>query len=147
MKSSRNISYDILRIFAILMVFYNHRYTFYIADTFKNVDFKYCLLSSLSIICKCGPPLFFMVSGALLLKKEESFKNILLHRILRIIIVMLACTVLVMYRDNDFNFITSFSTKLNWYLYQYLAYLFMLPFFRKIAINSNKNDTFLYIFL
>lgn len=146
-NSNRNISFDILRIIAILMVFYNHRYTFIYSDTFDNISLKYILGAILSIFCKCGPPIFFMVSGALLLKKEEKFSYILKHRVLRIIIVMIVCTILVMLRDKQMDFFEIFLSKLNWYLYQYLAYLLMLPIFRKISLNSTEKDMKLYLIL
>lgn len=129
------------------MFFYNHKYTFVFSDSFDNLSLKYIVGATLSIICKCGPPLFFMVSGALLLKKEEKFSYILKHRISRIIIVMIICTFLKMSSNNDYNFLLIFSHKLNWYLYQYLAYLFMLPFLRKISLNSNEKEIDLYLIL
>lgn len=88
-----------------------------------------------------------MVSGALLLKKEESFSYILKHRVVRILIVMILCTFFIMIKDKSWNFLLIFSQKLNWYLYQYLAYLLMLPFLRKISLHSNKKEMCIYLFL
>lgn len=143
----RDSMYDILRIIAIIMVLYNHRYTYIYPNNYDIITLKYIIGATLSIICKCGPPLFFMISGALLLKKEESFKYILKHRVSRILIIMVICSFLIMIRDNRLNFILVFTQKLNWYLYYYLAYLLMLPFLRKIALYSNEKEMNLYMIL
>lgn len=141
---NRNVSFDVLRILAIIMVLYNHRYTFIVSDTFDNISIKYIIGAILSITCKCGPPIFFMVSGALLLRKEEKFTYILVHRVLRIIIVMILCTFLMMYTYKRTDFLRIFSTELNWYLYAYAAYLLMLPFIRKITLHATEKEINLY---
>ena len=147
-EKNRLISFDILRIIAIFMVFYNHKYTYDIANNYNSFNLVYIIQATLSILCKCGPALFFMISGALLLGKEEKFSYIFKHRILRILIIMVICSFLVMRKDGyTYNFFTAFTQKCNWYLYQYLAYLIMLPFIRKIAINCTKNEMNLYLIL
>lgn len=137
-ENNRNIAYDVLRIIAILLVFYNHRYTFTISDSFNNITISYIITCILSIISKCGVPIFFMISGAVLLDKKEKYTYILKHRVLRILIVMFICLVLLMIRDKDFNILHAFKN-LNWFLYHYLIYLLILPLLRKfVSILNNK---------
>lgn len=146
MKPERNITYDILRIIAIICVLYNHTDCYSIANrTVANLGL-FLFYQSLALICRCGPPIFFMISGALLLGKNESFKNILVHRISRIICVMLLCTVLKASTNfTIIHFIETFCRDLNWYLYAYLGYLLMLPYLRMIAQHALLPDIKLYM--
>lgn len=135
---SRKNYLDLIRICAILMVLYNHRYTYRAAGEFMIYNLSSCVYQLLATLCRCGVPLFLMVSGTLLLGKEESCQEILKKRILRILIVMVLCT--LMRAAGDFspqNLMNTFFTGLNWYLYAYLDYLLMLPFLRKIAVNTS----------
>ncbi|MEE0956030.1 MAG: acyltransferase family protein [Eubacterium sp.] len=140
---------DILRVIAIIMVLFNHRYTYWGPE--QNIapgSLKIFLALGLSCICKCGPPLFFMVSGTLLLGREESFGRVLRHRVLRIIIVMLICSVyLSRYSLNARTILQNFLSEENWYFYSYIGYLLMLPFLRKIALHASEKDMYLYLIL
>ena len=150
-KSKRFVHLDILRLLAIFLVIFNHTgdrgYTLFI-DT---IDLPISLLyMAASIVCKIAVPLFFMISGALLLKKEESLKQLFVKRILRIAIVLLLVSVPYYYwlhRANGIGILDflkwiyseSASTSL-WYLYSYLALLLMLPFLRSMVKNMRKAD-------
>lgn len=148
---ARNISYDIMRITAILMVLYNHREAFTYFTQVPYMSLKYILMISASVLSRCGPPLFFMISGALLLGKTESFSKIFRHRILRIFIVMIPLALLAYFTWGESvkadGFVSVYTTKLNWYLYAYIAYLFMLPFLRILAQNMNENQKKLFLIL
>jgi len=146
--SKRNIGVDLIRIIAILMVLYNHRESYGYFVNFPYMGYKYVLEVFASALCKCGSALFFMVSGALLLDKQEPFRRIFTHRILRILIVMAAMTVLSKVQENrPESLFTIFTTELNWYLYSYLAYLFMLPFLRILAQHMDKGDRQLFFLI
>lgn len=127
--SERNISFDLIRILAIFLVMYNHRETYIFYHHVPHMGLRYILSMCGAAFCKCGPPLFFMVSGALILHKKESFRRIFQHRILRILIVMVILSILIvtLIPDSD-SFLKTFFSGLNWYLYAYIGYLLMLPF-------------------
>lgn len=93
--SERNISFDLIRILAIFLVMYNHRETYIFYHHVPHMGLRYILSMCGAAFCKCGPPLFFMVSGALILHKKESFRRIFRHRILRILIVMVILSILI----------------------------------------------------
>ena len=134
----RNLGFDVIRIVAILCVLYNHREAFSYYTIVPTGSVRYCLLVSLSVISRCGPPLFFMISGVLLLDKEESFSTIIKHRLLRIIIAMLVLSIyakLFWPVAKGLSVFSIFATRLNWYLYAYCGYLLMLPILRIIAKN------------
>ena len=147
----RNISYDVMRIIAILMVLYNHREAFSYFTQVPFMGLKYVFTICASTFSRCGPPLFFMISGALLLGKTESFSKIFKCRILRMLIIMLPLTLLAYFTWGEGaktdGLFSIYATKLNWYLYAYIAYLFMLPFLRVLVQNMNSNQKKLFFIL
>lgn len=129
---------DFIKIFAIIFVLYNHRYTYLGAANWADTSVPHVILQALATLCRCAVPLFFMASGVLLLRKEESLWFLFKHRILRILIVMLLCTLIRANGDFSFaNLVDVLVTKLNWYLYAYLAFLMMLPILRLIALHAS----------
>lgn len=158
---NRKIYLDILRITAIFLVLFTHtgirgsklytvtdnnflRYIYVIFDCFRTIN----------------NPLLFMISGALLLGKEETIKEIWKKRVLRFLIVLVIFTYIQAIYNciiNDsfdgFNIKDIFVNMLSgpvrttyWYLYSYISFLVMLPFLRKIAVNINEKE-FIYLFL
>lgn len=77
---------EVIRILAILMVMYNHSAAFMSFSNQSGVEYAISFL--FSMVCKGAVPLFFMVSGALLLGKNESGKDLFQKRILRMILVI-----------------------------------------------------------
>lgn len=75
MKSlnKRETMFDILRIIAIFMVLYNHRYTFSCSDYFDTISVKYIISAALSIICKCRSILVFYGVRSIITKKRRKF--------------------------------------------------------------------------
>jgi surface polysaccharide O-acyltransferase-like enzyme len=146
--SRRNIGFDLIRIIAILMVLYNHREAYGYSVNFPYMGYKYVLEVFASALCKCGSALFFMVSGALLLGRQEPVKRIFTHRILRILIAMAAMAVLSKVQEQrPESLLTLFTSGLNWYLYSYLAYLIMLPFLRILAQHMTRDDRKLFFLI
>ena len=148
---------DLLRLAAIYLVIFNHTgergYTLFAAQMDSPISFLYMMIS---IFCKIAVPLFFMISGALLLKKEESLKRLFLKRVLRIATVLVLISVPYYYwlhRANGvgiLNFLkwiySESATTSLWYLYSYLALLLMLPFLRSMVKNMQQRD-FVYLMI
>ena len=155
-RAARLIHIDLLRLLAIFLVIFNHtgnRGYILFADRYGTlVYFPYMLLS---IFCKIAVPIFFMISGALLLKKDESFKQLFTKRILRMVIVLFMISIPYyiwlhpsdgMSISNFFSCIYGSSTSGTlWYLYSYIGLLLILPFLRKMVKNMNEKD-FIYLF-
>lgn len=158
----QNINYkshlDYIRIIAVVLVIVNHvdiNYYFY-HDTTSSITFIISLLTT--IICQIDVPLFFMISGALLLSKEESLKAIWTRRIPRILSVLVIFS-LVQYlifilrgKITDYNVYDFIKRLLSgdiqepyWFLYYYLGFLIILPVLRSIAKNIS-DDIFIYLF-
>ena len=79
---------DALRVVAIFAVLLVHTdVASYYSKTSNIIEQIISLI--LGLFSRIGVPLFFMISGALLMKKEESYKVILTKRVFRYIIVLL----------------------------------------------------------
>ena len=136
-----NIQLELIRVIAIVLVMYNHYYCYDFFLTCNNPNLLHYMLLIPSIICKCGPPLFFMISGALLLGKKESCIYIISHRVFRIFIVMIFASCLTNYKCLTIsNVLNCLFSGLNWYFYAYLGFLLLLPLYRAIAQNLNIEE-------
>lgn len=158
-KTKRYVYLDALRILAIMCVIFNHSGVngFFLYTTTDNFIVQ-CVSIFISSFCKIGVPLFFMISGALLLRKEESYKELFFKRILRYIVILIVfCFIHFVYRvhrgEISFHiadFVRSTATGQiympYWFLYSYLGFLIGLPILRRMAKVLEKNE-FLYLFL
>lgn len=154
MKTTKKIHLEIIRIIALVCIIYNHTgergnnvYLF----TDGNVTFVFSLVAD--ILCKIGVPLFVMVSGALLLQKEESIQEIYRKRVLRIVkIIVLFTTLRYFYecfcvKSIAFSFPELIKVILTgklfvpyWFLYSYLSLLLILPFLKKMVKSMDKKE-------
>lgn len=140
---------EAVRIFAVLLVMYNHSATFMSFATQSGTE--YVISFFLSLTCKAAVPLFYMVSGVLLLGKNESIKDLFQKRIVRIIAVIVIFSLLyhmkLAFRGHTEFTPISFLVGLPfdvaflpyWYLYSYLGILVSLPLLRPLAQNLSKN--------
>lgn len=148
---------EILRIICIIFVIFNHTapdgYLAFIGET--NV-FLYYLYLFFSILCKIAVPVFFMISGALLLEKTESLRVLLTKRVLRMVIVLAVFSILhyLLLPQTPTRSIGGFfqtvytgtATTSLWYLYVYIGFLLMLPFLRAMAARLKEKD-YLYLLI
>ena len=140
---------DWLRVIAIALVIYNHLPAFALRESGK---FGFVLPA---VLVPVNVPLFFMISGALLLGKDESTKTLINKRVMRMVVVIpVALVGLYLLRSLHETVLhgTSFHFSLKecvygifsgglapldsgsyWYLYAYLGYMIMLPFLRGAA--------------
>lgn len=155
---SKKIHLEIIRIIAILFVIFNHTEDWgFLYYSITNDILKYVISFFLSILCKMAVPLFFMVSGALLIDKKESIKELLLKRVFKygIILVLFSFIqyIFIINRNpmGEFDlkeFIKGvYSSEIvgpYYFIYSYIAILIMLPFIRKMISNMEKAE-FLYL--
>lgn len=141
MGKARYFYIDVLRITAIVFILYNHSLLFD-SINFMNPGAEELFLTLAALLSKCGPPMFFMISGALLLGRNETFKQVFTHRILRFIVVIIAVSIIMSVYSgaaiSDYPYIL--FVKVNWYFYAYLAFLLMLPVLRVIAQKTPDRD-------
>lgn len=152
-KRNKYVFMDVLRCFALIEIIYAHSWGLY-ADVSGGERV-------LAWIIKCAVytavPIFFMISGALLLKKEDDLKTLLLHRFLRFAVVLVFCQAFQYLYSIKFelaafslqHFVQVLYSDLfashYWYLYSYLAYILMLPLLRKM-VKGMANKDYIYIF-
>jgi surface polysaccharide O-acyltransferase-like enzyme len=155
--ASRKLHLELLRGLAIILVVYNHTGARgFLLFTAAHNRSLYVVYLFLSIACKIAVPLFFMVSGALLLPKDESLGSLYRRRVLRFTIVIVLFS-LAQYVYTAYRFGAAFSLRgffsalyssqvivPYYFLYLYLAILVMLPFLRRLARNMS-NQEFLYL--
>lgn len=141
---------DALRIAAILMVLYNHsgeRGFLRFAVTQGSASAAYMFIA---VLDKIAVPVFLMISGALLLGREEPIRDVLKKRVLKYALT-LVCASAVMYvyehRGLPLSAEEFFATLYTaehavayWYLYAYLAFLLVLPFMRRLARAMTARD-------
>ena len=155
--TTRKSHIDILRIIAAFFVVYIHTSAYSIFET--TTGFRASFYIAISVIAKTSVPIFFMISGALLLNKEETIGTILKKRFSRIAIVLfLFCIALYVITLPDgtsfslLSFLRSFCSETvphafpYWFLYAYLGLILMLPYLRRIVKEMTQTD-FIYILI
>ena len=143
---------DIVKLLAIVLVVFNHSgqngYMMYVDVQSEPVR---SLLMFFSAFVKIAVPLFFMASGALLLRKEETYGTVIIKRVLRFAVILLAVSFFFYYDANVKNGTGSLKDFLIhlyrndicvhlWYLYSYVCYMLMLPLLRKLAKLMRAKD-------
>lgn len=156
--------YEWIRLIACFFVIFNHLKGYVLFMNSSGV--KQLLYMILSVITKINVPLFFMVSGALLLEKQEDTRTVLKKRVSRICLVILLfslgiyteCLLYAFAQGRDYEFtLKRFvygvlarnldETGAYWYLYAYLGFLFMLPFLQRIAKQMNRGEFYMLLSL
>lgn len=149
MNRNKQIYLEAIRIFAVIGVIFNHTDGFvYYTATDNPITWIYSV--TLAIISRTAVPLFFMVTGVLLLEKEESLKELFCKRILRMVLVLFTVSLLYYLFDAgrgrieeaglvDFvrRVLSNDIRPSFWFLYEYIFLMLTLPFFRKLAPNLN----------
>ena len=150
MSKSKKLYLEILRIISCLFVLLNHTISFVNPISDIGILLKDCLFMG----CKVAVPLFFMISGYLLLSKDYSFKEILQDKVLRMIIVLIISVILVYlvlckslkFEDYLLQVIAKPTPLPLWYLYVLVGLYLMVPFIRKIVVLM-KNIDYIFFFI
>lgn len=154
----KKIFLEFLRIISIILVLFNHtgRQGFFLYMGYQGTSY-YWIYMFISLACKVAVPTFWMISGALLIDKEESFSTIFKKRFLRMLLVLIVFSVfqyfynctLYDYKPSILTFFKIFYTSEHasayWFLYNYLSMLILLPLIRK-AVKSLSNKELIYGF-
>ncbi|MCM1049804.1 MAG: acyltransferase family protein [Clostridiales bacterium] len=156
----KNIVYlEIIRIIAIFGVLFNHtnQYGFFMFPTAED-KVGYFVSMVLSVLCKMSVPLFFMISGYLLLGRTESFAQVIKKRVVRYSVVVISASTFTyvlttIHNAGDFSlrelakivYRGDYGTY--WFLYAYLGLMFMLPFLRGVAGVVSKTTVYYLLIL
>ena len=88
-KKQRKIYFDLIRIVAIFLVLFTHTHELGSKlYTLREGDFVRLFYITLDCVRTINNPLLFMISGALLLGRDESVGQVCKKRILRFVIVL-----------------------------------------------------------
>lgn len=154
----KELHIEFLRVFAAFWIIFNHTNTngsilFY---EYPADSVRYWIYGMISVFCTFAVPFFLAISGALLLPKEESIKEVYRKRVLRIFIVLVLISLVydvynyradlsVLSVKQFLYLLYSYDHHYHlWYLYTFLAFLMLLPFLRKM-VKGMENVHFLYI--
>lgn len=162
MTKDKRLDIELMRILAAFFVIFNHTDTtgFFLFSLYDPHSIQYWLYLFISIFCKLSVPLFFMISGALLLDRQpEPIKTVWLRRVLHMVGVIAVWSffyymVSVCQGRGAFDF-SNFLMQLYeenwnfsyWYLYVYISFLLSLPLLQRIAQNLLNKDYFYMITL
>lgn len=147
-----------LRIIAVILVIYNHTREYgYNLYQYTSDSISYYLSVFMIPVCKTAVPVFLMISGATLLGKQESYKELFGRRILKYCGIILFWGTLQYLRyvrvgkiafsiEEWWSHIYSAPVlESYWFLYLYLGFLLLLPLIRKIASGMSEKD-YRYLF-
>ncbi len=152
----KTVYFEICRILAIFCIMFLHTGGRG-ADAWRYTTNIWVYRMSLigKIISNIGVPLFWMVSGALLLPKKEPWKRVYEKRIPRIAGVLLLFSVIRYFylcvSEGQKVYMEEFSRRFYtqevflpyWFLYEYLGILFVLPLLRKMVQNLTEQEKWL----
>ncbi len=154
---NKKVYFEMMRVIACALVIFNHLpgYTLYFVSKGGKQFFYMCL----TMITRINVPLFFMISGALLLGRNDEWVIAFKKRFIRIVVLLLVFDFIVMssykivkmgsgveYEFSLSKYIHGFlENKMDgsgayWYLYSYLGILFLLPMLQRVAKGITKNE-------
>lgn len=162
-RSGRDVSIELMRVIAVFFVIFNHTgmdgYQLYAQCSPAQPAFW--LYLAISVFCKFSVPLFFMISGALMLGREpEPLRVLWLRRILPMAAVLVLFSAvyygvdvwkagdvpdLLRFLQTIYQYHSAVKHHL-WFLYFYIAYLIGLPFLQRMA-QALEDRWFQYMIL
>ena len=157
---NKKIYIEALRIISAIMVLYIHSSVFHCWEPAGLSDLKRIFYMIPAVVVQSAVPLFMMISGSLLLKKDESLEEIAKKRILKVVITILFVTFIYLIQSIIYhceislkNFVLDFldlSGRKNivfWFLYWWLSFVILLPFLQKLIKRFSDIDFKYLLFL
>ena len=145
---------ELLRIIACFCVIVNHTNSQIFAGTVPS--FTWFVSLTYFFVSKIAVPLFLIISGYLLLEKEESYSKIFARIKSTFITLAVFSVIYYFYNYNLGNIpvvsikgallqiLNSSNTTSLWYLYLYMGLLMMLPFLRKMVKGMEQKDFYVF---
>lgn len=150
-NSCRILGYDLIRIVAIFMVVTIHSNVIYLTNNFGRLE--WIIMMEITAICLVSVPLFFMLSGALLLNANhvvgvnELFTKRLSKQFIPFILwslIYVFLRILMGKLPLSINSITKLLYEPAyyqfWFMYTLLAIYLLLPILQVIVQNSNQKQ-------
>lgn len=156
--NNKKLNIEYMRVIAILMTITIHVSNIYV-NSFGKISNGYFLSSviynSLSRLCV---PLFFMISGALLINKEYSPKKYF-QKIIKFVLLLVFWSLFYYIQQNGLSFqnfsrvlVNSFfnanmTSRHLWYMYAIIGIFIALPFVQNMCKNLSKELENLFLIL
>ena len=157
-QKNKMIHMEILRIIAALFVIFNHSsmHGYFLFSLYPFATRPYFSYMAFTVISKNNVPIFLMITGALLLKKDLDTKKII-QKIVRMLIVLVVFTAVFYIRLHVLEYsdtftISDFFVRLYegniiipyWYIYAYISFLLAFPFLRAM-VKSLPDKAYRYL--
>lgn len=154
-KEKKQLDIELMRILAAFFVIFNHTRAdgYLLFSQYDPQSLKFWVYMMPSVFCKFSVPLFFMISGALLLgRAQESYRTLWTRRIPRMLWILLFWSGVYYLVDvlrgwEDPSAVTFFRVLFEdawvvpfWYLYAYIAFLISLPLLQRFAKGLENRD-------
>jgi len=146
---------DILRILACFCVLVNHTNNLVFQWQVPAFSETWYVSIVYFFAVKVAVPIYLMISGALLLQREESYKEVFLKRFLPPAVAVFLVSMFYFWQRPDYygefsipafleRIYTRRISNAFWYMYMYLGLMLLLPILRK-AVKLLKEQDFLYL--
>lgn len=158
-KKERYIFIDILKILCCFLVIVNHtnsRIFGNVVSLEDGMSLTYLLSMAYFYLSRLAVPIFFMISGALLLNRDRSIKDIVKNKLAKFVLIVVLFSMgyyiynAIRWGVNIWHpsYILEFFqtiyhehyTNAYWFLYSYIGLLILLPILRKMVSSFSKKD-------
>jgi len=148
--------FDVLRVISIFLVIVIHISNFYMRR-YNLISFdNYLIAGIFNTISRVSVPIFFMISGSLILDKDYDFIKYK-DRLIKFIKILIFWSLIYIlwdkfYMNKDINIINSIisiiftpSKAHLWFMYAIIGVYFVIPFVRILVKNMNEKEENLFI--
>ena len=148
----KDYSLELMRVSSMFLVIVIHMSNYYCRNIDMISSFSYFGATIFNGIARLAVPLFFMISGALLINKTEDDQTTK-KRVIKMATVLLIWTVIYLiwnffYLGVSTNILNAIFDPIKghlWYMYAIIGLYIALPFIRKMIINLNEKEEDLFI--
>jgi surface polysaccharide O-acyltransferase-like enzyme len=147
---------DLMRICAMLLVIVIHVSNYY-SRSFTDIDsFSYFFATIFNGLARVSVPIFFMISGALLIPKVDNFDQYK-KRVFKLLVTLVVWSFIyylwnkyvmnynIYLLSSIFTTIFEPSKAHLWFLYALIGIYLVLPFIRKMLINLDFKEEMLFV--
>ncbi|MBE5934724.1 MAG: acyltransferase [Lachnospiraceae bacterium] len=141
----RNYNIEVLRVISFMFVIVVHSANYYCEEFGRIIGKQFAFAYFINVCARVCVPCFFMISGALLLGREESVSKCIkrVGKYIRVLVVWSVIyylyNVYIMGKDvNLYEVFNKPTEKHLWYLYALIPIMAFLPFFQMICKNMKE---------
>ncbi len=150
----RNYKIDLLRIILIILVVLIHISNLYLVNFSRISLSKYTIVLFFNSFSRVCVPLFFMISGALLINEKYDRKKYF-TRIIKFIVILIIWSIVYSILNETFELKTLFISLFNarstqrhlWFMYAIIGLYIALPFIQNMCKNMSHEIENLFIIL